>query len=154
MNSGEYAKRYGLRPGRLRDCLKKGRVRGARRVEGDWFIPEDAMIAYYVRPKKERTVQDVVWDIVRAVHLSQYFDDEVLQVSANQFSTALDISMHLGYVKRAATPNDGVTSSGYAITPEGMLACEKNKRDFISDLVKLIGSTAGAAAGSFYSAAL
>lgn len=154
MNSEEYAKRYGLRLGRLRDCLKKGRVRGARRVGGDWFIPEDAMISYYVRPKKERTVQDVVWDIVRAAYLSQYFDDEVLQVSANQFSTALDISMRLGYVKRAASPNDSVTSSGYAITPEGMLACEKNKKDFISDLMKLVGSTVGAAAGSFYSAAL
>lgn len=112
------------------------------------------MVEYYARPKNCRTIQDVVWDITRAANLSQYFDGEVLQATSTQFSTALDITIRLGYIVREETPGDGITSSGYAITAEGMRACEKNKKDFLGNLANMIGSMAGSAAGSFYAAAL
>lgn len=146
----EYAKRYGLRPGRLRDLLKKGRIRGAKCVAGEWVVPEGAMIEYYTRIKKNRTIQDIVWDITKATNWSQYFDEEVLRANALQFSTALDIAIGLEYIMCSEVPNDGVTSSGYVITGKGMGACNMSKKEFISNLMGMIGTLAGSIAGNFF----
>ena len=152
MTPEEYAKRYGMRPSELRKLLKKGRVRGARFVAGDLAIPENAMIEYYTRQKMNRTIQDIVWDITRAANWSQYFDEEVLLANKLQFSTALGIAIDLKYITRSEVVNDGVTSSGYVVTGKGMTACEKRKKEFVSDIMGCIGTLTGSTAGSFYAA--
>lgn len=78
MSPAEYSKRYGKNSGTVSKLLKAGRIRGAKKVRKTWEIPEGALIEYAVRKKKNRSLDDVVWDIVEALFRLQYFDAEVL----------------------------------------------------------------------------
>lgn len=146
MNPAEYSKRYGKNSGSVSKLLKAGRVRGARKIGNTWEIPEDALIEYAIRKKKNRYLNDVIWDIVEALSHFQYFDAEVLKVPQSQFENAIEIAVSRGFIEESSVPNDGITSCGYQLTAVGVEACERKKLDFLKQFAGIVGSYSGSAA--------
>lgn len=149
MSPAEYSKRYGKNSGSVSRLLKAGRVRGARKIGNTWEIPEDALIEYAVRKKKNRNLNDVIWDIVEALSHFQYFDAEVLMVPQTQLENAITIAVSQGFIEESSVPNDGITSCGYQLTTVGVEACEHKKLDFLKQFAGIMGSYSGSAARAF-----
>lgn len=143
MTPSEYSKRYGMNSGSLSKYLNQGRVRGAKKVNDAWIIPEDALVEYCVRKKKDRTVQDVVWDILNALNRGCYFDAEVLKVQEGVFQNATRIALRQGYMSQSDRKTDGVTTSGFDITELGIESLAKKKSEFVRTLADAMGALAG-----------
>lgn len=149
MSPAEYSKRYGKNSGTVSKLLKAGRIRGAKKVRKTWEIPEGALIEYAVRKKKNRSLDDVVWDIVEALFRLQYFDAEVLMLSQVQFENAIKIAVSQELIEESSMPNDGITSCGYQLTTVGVEACERKKLDFLKQFAGIMGSYSGSVAIAF-----
>ncbi|WP_291289721.1 hypothetical protein [Enorma sp.] len=149
MSPAEYSKRYGKNSGSVSKLLKAGRVRGARKTGNTWEIPEDALIEYAVRKKKNRNLGDIIWDIVEALSHFQYFDAEVLMVSQAQLENAIEVAVSQGFIEESSMPNNGITSCGYKLTTVGVEACEHKKLAFLKQFAEIMGSYSGAAARAF-----
>ena len=132
-----------MNSGSLSKYLNQGRVRGAKGINSTWVIPEDALVEYRFRKKKDRTVQDVVWDILSALNRGQYFDAEVLRVQEGLFQNAVGIALRQGYIGQSNRTVDGVTTSGFDITEEGMESLARKKSEFVRTLADAMGTLVG-----------
>lgn len=131
MNAFEYAQRYGKRKKQVLSWLDKGRVRGAVLVDGEWVIPADARVDYYVRKRRNRSMVDDTRDILKALEGYWYVDAEVLGCRDKDFADAVAILESMGFVRATGTPCDGVTCTGFALTPEGIQAAAEKKKVFL-----------------------
>lgn len=127
-----YAKRY--RNGdtsSVRRFLSQNRIRGAILSWNDWDIPEGAKVEYKPRTRKISTYEDNIADILKALYGNWYIDAGVLCLTDEDYNDRVALLREIGYVTDASKPCDGITSTGLALTSEGLVASSQRKNQLL-----------------------
>ena len=126
----EYAKRYGFRrPSEVKDHIERGRIAGViEDSQCGYLLPENALIDHVIPKKKDRTVVDNAFNLLRALLRGRNVNATILQMRPVQYESLLITLIDAELIRRdrEELPFD----SGLSLTDKGMRVAEYKKPVF------------------------
>lgn len=139
MTPTEYAQRYyGGKPSTVYGLLNEGRICGAYKEGRNWFIPDGAKIVYKPRKKKNRSIEDDLFDILKALYSNRYIDETTICLSEEDFTERVYLLREQNLIADSEIPKNGITSTGLRLTAPGIKLAQKKKNAILRTIKALI----------------